>query len=87
LDDFYVSYQLNAYSSEPGKQPITYSELHQNIQDEFNEANIEILSPHYRAQRDGNMMTVPEKYLPKGYKPPRFLVSVLNVLNNKQDKK
>ncbi len=74
LDDFYVSYQLNAHSGEPNQQPIIYSELHQNIQDEFNENGIEILSPHYRAQRDGNQVTIPGDYLPKDYEAPYFRV-------------
>lgn len=72
LDDFYVSYQLNAYSSAPNRQPVTYSDLHQNIQDAFNEAGVEILSPHYRAQRDGNQVTTPPAYLPPDYQAPSF---------------
>lgn len=63
LDDFYVSYELNAYTSSPGIMAKIYSELHQNIQDQCNEANIEILSPHYRAERDGNQTTIPVDYL------------------------
>jgi len=62
LDDFYVSYQLNAHTNEPDKQPQIYSELHQNIQDGFNEAGVEILSPHYRADRDGNDVAIPPQY-------------------------
>jgi small-conductance mechanosensitive channel len=53
LHDFYVEYELNAYTAEPREIPRTYSELHQNIQDKFNEAELEILSPHFRAHRDG----------------------------------
>lgn len=74
LDDFYVSYQLNAHSNEPNQQPAIYSDLHQNIQDAFNEGGIEILSPHYRAQRDGNQITIPEDYLATDYVPPSFRV-------------
>lgn len=37
-----------------------YSDLHQNIQDKFNEAGIEIMSPHYMAVRDGNETTIPK---------------------------
>jgi len=59
LDDFYVAYQLNAYINEPGKQATIYSNLHKHIQDVFNEKEIEILSPHYRAQRDENMTSKP----------------------------
>ncbi|HVX49353.1 MAG TPA: mechanosensitive ion channel family protein [Chitinophagaceae bacterium] len=76
LDDFYVSYQLNAYTKEPNKQALIYSHLHQNIQDCFNEAGIEIMSPHYRAARDGNTTTIPQDYLDKDYKAPSFNVHV-----------
>jgi len=67
LDDFYVSYQINVYTKEPTKQPRIYSSLHQNIQDSFNAAGIEIMSPHYNALRDGNATTIPENYLDKNY--------------------
>jgi len=74
LDDFYVSYQINAYTREANKQVTIYSQLHQNIQDCCNEAGIEIMSPHYRNQRDGNMTTIPANYLDKDYKAPAFNV-------------
>lgn len=60
LDDFYVSYQINAYIKEAGKQALIYSDLHQNIQDVCAEKGIEIMSPHYRAERDGNKVTIPD---------------------------
>lgn len=60
LDDFYVSYQVNAYTRSPNNQASIYSELHQNILDQFNQAGVEILSPHYRALRDGSMMAMPD---------------------------
>ena len=72
LDDYYVSYQINAYIRQANKQATIYSELHQNIQDVCNENGIEILSPHYRAARDGNMTTIPKDYLPKDYIIPGF---------------
>jgi small-conductance mechanosensitive channel len=74
LDDFYVSYQINAYTREANKQAQIYSLLHQNIQDCCNEAGIEILSPHYRNQRDGNMTTIPANYLKDDYETPAFNV-------------
>jgi small-conductance mechanosensitive channel len=86
LDDFYVSYQINAFTDESSRMAAIYSELHQNIQDKFNEADIEILSPHYRAQRDGNPIAVPASYLPGDYKPPSFNVSV-NKSNATDDEK
>ncbi len=76
LDDFYVSYQINAYTREASKQAFIYSNLHQNIQDVCNERGIEILSPHYRAARDGNMTTIPSDYLPKDYKAPNFNLKI-----------
>ncbi|NCQ89429.1 MAG: mechanosensitive ion channel family protein [Microcystis aeruginosa LG13-03] len=72
LDDFYVSYQLNAYTDHPNKMVYIYSELHQNIQDKCNEVGIEIMSPHYKALRDGNHSTIPENYLPEDYQSPAF---------------
>jgi small-conductance mechanosensitive channel len=59
LDDFFVSYQLNVYTNRPGRMARIYSELHQNIQDFCARAGIEILSPHYRAMRNGNPSTIP----------------------------
>lgn len=75
LDDFYVAYQLNAYTSDASKMALTYSQLHQNIQDQFNAAGVEIMSPHYRALRDGNLVTIPAEHLPKDYVPPSFRVT------------
>jgi small-conductance mechanosensitive channel len=72
LDDFYVSYQINAFTQAPAGAAKIYSELHSHIQDGFNEAGVEILSPHYRAARDGNMTTIPADYLPPDYEAPAF---------------
>lgn len=70
LDDFYVSYQLNAYTREASRQAAIYS----RIQDQFNAAGVEIMSPHYRAARDGNQSTIPADYLPKDYAALKFRV-------------
>lgn len=59
LNDFYVSYEINAYTRHPAKMAEIYSHLHQNIQDQFNRAGLEIMSPHYRAVRDGNEPAMP----------------------------
>jgi small-conductance mechanosensitive channel len=87
LDDFYVSYELNAYTNKPILMASIYSELHQNIQDKCNEAEIEILSPHYSAVRDGNQTTIPENYWPQDYKSPGFRLSSLNNLFNPDNSK
>ncbi len=75
LNDFYVSYELNAYTNRPLIMANIYSQLHQNIQDKCNEAEIEILSPHYSALRDGNQNTIPENYLPQDYTAPGFRIA------------
>jgi small-conductance mechanosensitive channel len=74
LDDSYVSYELNAYTDKPNLMASIYSQLHQNIQDKFNEACVEIMSPHYSAVRDGNKAAIPDDYLPKGYAAPSFRI-------------
>jgi small-conductance mechanosensitive channel len=76
LDDFYVHYEINAYTSQPQRMAVTYSELHKNIQDKFNEAGVEIMSPHYGSVRDGNAIAIPEKYRPAGYEAPRFRIGM-----------
>lgn len=72
LNDHHVSYQLNAFTNNAHDIPVIYSLLHQNIQDKFNEAAIEIMSPGYSSLRDGNHTTTPEQYLPEGYAPSSF---------------
>jgi len=76
LDDFFVSYQINAFTREANMQAAIYSLLHQHIQDVCNERGIEIMSPHYRSERDGNKSTIPASYLPKEYKSPSFNVTI-----------
>lgn len=53
----------------------TYSELHQKIQDKFNEGGVEILSPHYRQIRDGSRAAIPNEYLPADYEAPPLRIS------------
>ena len=65
LSDWYPVYQINAYIKEAHKMAQIYSDLHQTIQDKFNEAGIEIMSPHYMAVRDGNETTIPKDDLSK----------------------
>ena len=50
LSDFYVEYQLFFHTLNPAEQVKTLSELHQKIQDEFNTAGIQIMSPHFMSQ-------------------------------------
>lgn len=50
LSDFYVEYELFAHLDQPLQRPLRLSELHQNIQDAFNAAGIQIMSPHFFQQ-------------------------------------
>jgi small-conductance mechanosensitive channel len=76
LNDFFVTYEINAYTRDANAQVAIYSELHQNIQDAFNEGGVEIMSPHYTSVRDGNTVTIPEAQREAGYTPKRFEVGV-----------
>lgn len=77
LNDFYVTYEINAYTGAPNEMAVIYSELHQNIQDAFNEAGTEIMSPHYSQLRDGNKTAMPDQYLPKQYEAPGLRITPL----------
>jgi len=81
LNDFYIAYEIRAYTKETLIIGEIYSELHQNIQDKCNEADIEILSPHYAALRDGNGSTIPANYLPSDYHAPGFRLEKRSPLN------
>jgi small-conductance mechanosensitive channel len=85
LDDFYVHYELNAFTDQPSRMAVTYSDLHMNIQDKFNEAGVEIMSSHYSSVRDGNHTTVPEDHLTKDYVAPSFRLGLVD--NFKSDVK
>jgi small-conductance mechanosensitive channel len=74
LNDYNVSYQINAHTDQPARMAEIYSDLHRHIQDTFNEGGIEIMSPGYHAIRDGNQTTVPASYLPPDYRKPGFRV-------------
>jgi small-conductance mechanosensitive channel len=77
LDDFYVAYELNAYTDIPREMLSIYSDLHKNIQDKFNEAGVEICSPHFSSLRDGNVIAIPEPYIKPDYQAPVFRVNAV----------
>lgn len=74
LDDFYVSYEINAYTRNASDMANIYSRLHRQIQESFFEAGVEIMSPHYSALRDGNSLSIPDESKPPGYQAPGFRV-------------
>ncbi|HKV51057.1 MAG TPA: mechanosensitive ion channel family protein [Gemmatimonadaceae bacterium] len=74
LDDFYVQYEINAHTDRPELMADTYSRLHENIQESFNEGGVEIMSPHYTSLRDGNEITIPRAQQPPEYRVPAFRI-------------
>ncbi|MDH5626397.1 MAG: mechanosensitive ion channel family protein, partial [Nitrospira sp.] len=82
LNDFYVTYEINAYTDQANLMAAIYADLHQNIQDKFNEAGVEIMSPHYTQLRDGNKTAIPDQYLPKTYRPSGLRISPLGKWTN-----
>jgi len=52
LDDFFVVYELNAYTSDVPQMFSIYSEMHKNILVHFKKEGIEILSPIYQVNRN-----------------------------------
>lgn len=71
LDDFYVKYKLVISTKNPAGQFRILSNIHQNIQDNFAAAGVEIMSPHYQANRDGGEAAIPSTELstPVGANP------------------
>ncbi|HME69842.1 MAG TPA: mechanosensitive ion channel domain-containing protein [Myxococcota bacterium] len=74
LNDFYITYEINAYTRSANTMLQIYGALHQNIQDAFNEAGVEIMSPHFTSLRDGNTSTVPGFEKSVDHEPRRFSI-------------
>ena len=68
LNDYHISYELNCVTHLSHPQLKLYSGLHQEIQDAFARAGVEILSPGFHAIRDANTAILPQK--PEGPRPP-----------------
>lgn len=52
LSDFYVEYELFCSIDDPRRRHAALSDLHGSIQDTFNAAGLQIMSPHFMAQPD-----------------------------------
>lgn len=76
LNDYNVAYEINAYTRNPAKMAVIYANLHENIQNRFNEAGVEIMSPAFTALRDGNHVTIPGENLPENYQAPNFRLKI-----------
>ena len=59
LEDFYVRYKLIMSTKNPAGKLGTLSLVHDNILANFAKAGVEIMSPHYRANRAGDAVAIP----------------------------
>jgi small-conductance mechanosensitive channel len=64
LNDFHITYEICCVTRDSHRQFLLYSRLHEEIQDAFAAAGVEILSPAYTALRDANAVVLPKE--PKG---------------------
>jgi len=65
LGDFAVVYQLNVYSDTAVGMAGTYSTLHQNILDVFNEQGVQIMTPAYEGDPASPKVVPPERWYPE----------------------
>ena len=70
LSDFYITYELNVATANPLRMRRTYSELHANIQDAFNEYGVQIMTPHYEADRNAPTLVPKERWFASPAKVP-----------------
>ncbi|GHU59730.1 hypothetical protein FACS189444_5560 [Spirochaetia bacterium] len=61
LDDFYAKYQINAYTKDVDLVPRIYSELHENLQNGFKAAGIDLTAPIYRITMPFDLHKAPAK--------------------------
>lgn len=62
LSDFYVDYRLRVRIVDVAARRQILSDLHANIQDEFNTAGVQIMSPHYEADPAGAKVVPPARW-------------------------
>jgi small-conductance mechanosensitive channel len=70
LGDFYVSYELNAYTDRPAEMVNTYADLHRNILDSFNEFGVQITSPNYVLDPKDAKIVPRERWYDAPARPP-----------------
>lgn len=56
LSDWYVEYRLLVHIDDPLNKVVALSQLHEQIQETFAEAKVQIMSPHFVAQPDNNVL-------------------------------
>ena len=68
LSDFYVEYELRFFIDQPAERLPILSALHAEIQDAFNEAGVQIMSPNFESQPEKPVLVPKTKW----YSPPAF---------------
>jgi small-conductance mechanosensitive channel len=60
LADFAVTYEVNAYTRDPRRMYATYTALHANILDVFNEYGVQIMTPAYEGDPEVPKVVPPD---------------------------
>ena len=70
LDDFCITYEINAYCADPQAMYLLYTELHRNILDLFNEYGVQIMTPAYEGDPEQPKLVPPDKWYAAPARPP-----------------
>lgn len=62
LAEFYVTYELVTYIDNPEMYDLVLSEIHGKIQDIFNEHEVQIMTPNFRAQPEKKVLVPKERW-------------------------
>ena len=62
LSDFYVEYELRFVPVEISRKGVILSDLHQQIQDVFNEFGVQIMSPNFEAQPEQPVLSPKDRW-------------------------
>jgi small-conductance mechanosensitive channel len=62
LEDFYVRYTLVVALDEQKQRALILDRLHANIQDAFNEHGVQIMSPNYEADPEGQKIVPKDRW-------------------------
>lgn len=70
LSDFYVEYELVFRLEHPQRRMLVLAELHARIQDAFNAAGVQIMSPHYEGDPSRPVVVPKERWYSAPAPPP-----------------
>ena len=69
LGEFAITYELNAYSASADQMRGTYTELHRNVLDVFNEHGVQIMTPAYEGDPETPKIVAKEDWFAPPSKP------------------